>query len=179
MSKRYQNGYLRCAKRRSGLQCWKFLWREDNDKGKRVRCTAIIGTVAQLPTEQLARTAANELRVQINSDNNRCGIVPISGVENQKLVLLAVAGLVAFLSFRSTEKWKRAEFLADEMKEFFGDERVQRVTFFIDWRARRMLLHRDKEEETPVTRELQVRALRPQVIDEDPVSHLCNLLLQH
>ncbi len=33
MSKRYQNGYLRCAKRRSGLQCWEFLWRENNDAG--------------------------------------------------------------------------------------------------------------------------------------------------
>jgi hypothetical protein len=51
MSKRYQNGYLRCAKRRSGSQCWEFLWRENNDNGKRVRRTAIIGTVAQLPTE--------------------------------------------------------------------------------------------------------------------------------
>jgi hypothetical protein len=78
MSKRYQNGYLRCAKRRSGLQCWEFLWRETNDNGKRVRRTVIIGTVAQLPTEQLARAAANGLRVHINSDNNRCCIVPIS-----------------------------------------------------------------------------------------------------
>jgi integrase len=78
MSKRYQNGYLRCAKRKSGLQCWEFLWRENNDKGKRVRRTAIIDTVAQLPTEQLARAAANGLRVHINSDNNRSGIVAIS-----------------------------------------------------------------------------------------------------
>jgi len=78
MSKRYQNGHLRRAKRKSGLRCWEFLWRENDDNGKRVRRTAIICTVAQLPTEQLARAAANGLRVHINSDNNRCGIVPIS-----------------------------------------------------------------------------------------------------
>ena len=78
MSKRYQNGYLRCVRRKSGLQCWEFLWRENNDNGKRVRRTAVIGTVDQLPTEQLARAAANMLRVHINSDNNRCYIVPIS-----------------------------------------------------------------------------------------------------
>ena len=78
MSKRYQNGYLRCAKRKSGAQYWEFLWRENNDNGKRVRRTAIIGTVAQLPTEQLARVAANALRVNINSDSNRCCMVPIS-----------------------------------------------------------------------------------------------------
>ncbi len=71
MSKRYQNGYLRCAKRKSGLQCWEFLWREDDDSGKRVRRTAIIGTLAQLPTEQLART------LQIGSE---CISIPITTV---------------------------------------------------------------------------------------------------
>ena|ERR1700730_4324387 len=78
MSKRYQNGYLRCSKRKSGLQCWEFLWRENNDDGKCIRRTAIIGTVAQFSTEQLARVAAKRLRVHINSDSNRCWIVPIS-----------------------------------------------------------------------------------------------------
>lgn len=84
MSKRYQNGHLRCAKRKSGLQCWEFLWRENNGNGKRVCRTAIIGTVAQLPTEQLAGAAANGLRVHINSDNKRCCIVPISILLKQK-----------------------------------------------------------------------------------------------
>ncbi|MEO6815802.1 MAG: site-specific integrase [Edaphobacter sp.] len=76
MSKHYQNGYLRCAKRKSGLHCWEFLWRENNDDGKRIRRTAIVGTVEQFPTEQLAQAAANGLKVFINSD--RIQIQPIS-----------------------------------------------------------------------------------------------------
>jgi len=90
MSKRYQNGHLRCAKRKSGLQCWEFLWRENNGNGKRVCRTAIIGTVAQLPTEQLAGAAANGLRVHINSDNKRCCIVPISILLKAKIRNISV-----------------------------------------------------------------------------------------
>lgn len=78
MSKHYQDGYLRRAKRKSGLQCWEFLWRENNDDGKRVRRTAIVGTVEQFPTEQLAQAAANGLRVFINSDHARSQLQPIS-----------------------------------------------------------------------------------------------------
>lgn len=78
MSKHYQNGYLRYAKRKSGLQCWEFLWRENNDDGKRVRRTAIVGTVEQFPTEQLAQAAANGLKVFINSDRNRSQVQPIA-----------------------------------------------------------------------------------------------------
>lgn len=78
VSKRYQKGYLRCAKRKSGLHCWEFLWRENNDDGKRVRPTAVVGTVEEFPTEQLAQAAANRLRVFINSDRARSQLQPIS-----------------------------------------------------------------------------------------------------
>jgi len=63
MSKHYQNGYLRCAKRKSGLHCWESLWRENNDDGKRVRRTVIDGTVEQFPTG--GQAATNVLKVFI------------------------------------------------------------------------------------------------------------------
>jgi integrase len=78
MSQYYQHGYLRRAKRKSGPHCWEFLWRENDTTGKRIRRTAIIGTVEQYPTEELALLAANGLRMQINVDRNRYPVRPIS-----------------------------------------------------------------------------------------------------
>ena len=71
MRLRYQRGCLRCTKRKFGPDCWEFLWREDDPTGKRVRRTAVIGTVQQYPTDVLARAAVNGQRVYINQDRNR------------------------------------------------------------------------------------------------------------
>jgi hypothetical protein len=46
-------------------------WRENDDSGKRLRRTAVIGTVEQYPTEDLALAAVNGLRVSINEVCNR------------------------------------------------------------------------------------------------------------
>jgi hypothetical protein len=67
----YQRGCLRYAKRKSGSDCWEFLWRETDATGKRVRRTALIGTVDEYPTKELAQEAANGLRMRVNEDRNR------------------------------------------------------------------------------------------------------------
>jgi len=71
MRLRYQQGCLRCIKRKSGPDRWEFLWRENDVAGKRVRRTVIIGTVEQHPTRDLAQAAVNGLRMQVNEDRNR------------------------------------------------------------------------------------------------------------
>ncbi len=68
---RYQRGCLRRTKRKAGPDCWEFLWRENDATGKRVRRTAVIGTVEKYPTRDLAETAVNGLRVQVNEDRLR------------------------------------------------------------------------------------------------------------
>lgn len=45
---------------------WEFLWRETDPTGKRLRRTAVIGTVEQFPNEDLALAAVNGFRVCIN-----------------------------------------------------------------------------------------------------------------
>lgn len=67
----YQRGCLRRTKRRAGPDRWEYLWRENDVTGKRVRRTAVIGTVDQYPTRDLAQAAANGLRMQINEDRLR------------------------------------------------------------------------------------------------------------
>jgi integrase len=71
MRLRYQQGCLRCIKRKSGPDCWEFLWRENDAVQKRVRRTAVIGTVEEYPTKDLAQAAVNGLRMCINEDRNR------------------------------------------------------------------------------------------------------------
>jgi len=78
MGQHYQQGYLRCAPRKSGSYSWEFLWREDDDtSGKRVRRTALIGTIEQYPTKEDALHAVTGLRMQINADRNRRPVQPV------------------------------------------------------------------------------------------------------
>jgi hypothetical protein len=83
------------------------------------------------------------------------------------LVGTAVAVVVTIKSFRRTEQWKRAEFLATEMKEFFADPRVCNALSLIDWGARRIPLLEPTEPDqgkVRVTRQFQVRALLPHTL---------------
>jgi len=71
MRLRNQHGCLRCTRRKTGPSCWEFLWRENDADGNRTRRTAVIGTVEQFPTRDLAQAAVNGLRMSINQDRNR------------------------------------------------------------------------------------------------------------
>src|SRR5450756_1388610 len=95
-------------------------------------------------------------------------------IELLKLVVAALTlfvgifgGIVAYKSFRRNEKWKSAEFIAKEMKDFFADEQVRKTKLFIDWGARRIKLDESDTSEEAVTRNLQVKALRPHVVEQD------------
>jgi len=77
VSQRYQTGHLCRARRKSGPHVWEFLWRETDERGRRVHRTAIVGTVEQYPTEELAWTAANGLRVYLNGSRNHYSAKPI------------------------------------------------------------------------------------------------------
>ena len=66
MNTRHQRGHLRCTTRKNGPAVWEFLWRESDATGKRVRRTAVIGTVEQFPAGDLALLAVNGLSFSIN-----------------------------------------------------------------------------------------------------------------
>ena len=73
--------------------------------------------------------------------------------------------LGGLLQYRRAELWKRAEFLAGEMKTFFADQPIAQALTMVDWTARRINLLNVKSEDpkdwTLVTRDLQNRALLP------------------
>jgi len=76
-----------------------------------------------------------------------------------------VALVFGFWQYRKADKWKRAEFLATEMKEFFDDGDIKNALIMIDWAPRRINLFslesQNSKDYPKVTRQLQVTALRP------------------
>jgi hypothetical protein len=75
---------------------------------------------------------------------------------------------LALWQFGRAEQWRRAEFLAREMKDFFADRNVQNALLMIDWGTRRIELYgkdgSKAEGSVVVTRKLQIAALRPHTI---------------
>jgi hypothetical protein len=63
MRLRNQRGCLRCTRRKTGPSYWEFLWRENDSDGNRTRRTAVIGTVEQLPSRDLAESPAEPMLV--------------------------------------------------------------------------------------------------------------------
>ena len=89
------------------------------------------------------------------------------------LSLLGVGGtafalVFGFFQYRKADQWKRAEFIAKEMKEFFENADVQNVLLMIDWAPRRINLFHEKENDPKkyprITRDLQVSALEPHTL---------------
>ena len=78
-----------------------------------------------------------------------------------------IAAVIAVRSFIRTEQWKKAEFLAHEMKEFFANEQVRTALTLIDWGARDVKLLDQQavnKGKVFVTRQMQVRALLPHTL---------------
>jgi len=72
------------------------------------------------------------------------------------------------LQYAKSEKWKRTEFLADEMTSFFADPDIRNVLKMIDWAPRRINLFQteDRNPETypVISREVQISALVPHTL---------------
>ena len=85
--------------------------------------------------------------------------------------------LFGVFQYRRSEKWKRAEFVAKEIKEFESDPVVRNALLMIDWGARKINLtlvpDQQFENFVDVTREMQRNALMPhpcKTIDDSETS---------
>jgi hypothetical protein len=80
------------------------------------------------------------------------------------------AFLFAFVQYRRSEQWKRAEFIANEVKDFESDPVVQNALLMIDWGNRRINLFLNSDLTgagfAKITREVQWRALLPHPIKQ-------------
>jgi len=85
--------------------------------------------------------------------------------------------LFGVFQYRRSERWKRAEFVAKEVKEFESDPVVRNALLMIDWGVRKINLNFVPNEKfdnyIEVTREMQRKALMPhpyKTIDDSDVS---------
>jgi hypothetical protein len=62
-------------------------------------------------------------------------------------LLIVAGGIVAFVvglwQYRRAQKWKRSEWVAQEMRQFFGDADVRRALLMIDWGKREITFSTD------------------------------------
>jgi hypothetical protein len=61
------------------------------------------------------------------------------------LVGAAIAFAIGLVQYRRAQQWKRAEWVAQEMKQLFSDPIVQAALMMIDWGSRQILLYPDRE----------------------------------
>src|ERR1700733_518476 len=102
-----------------------------------------------------------------------------SAFETFKFVLSVIGYLGALTAFfvglaqyKRADYWKRAEFLAKDLKDFFNDKQVSTALTLMDWGARYVSLGvkeadatvQHRGDETLVNRALQCSALRPHTI---------------
>jgi hypothetical protein len=82
------------------------------------------------------------------------------------LILLgaALAFIIGLAQYRRAQQWKRVEWVAQEMKSFFGDPVVQAAWLMIDWGSRRIPLYPDRQAESEryvrLTNEIVANALQ-------------------
>lgn len=59
--------------------------------------------------------------------------------------LLGIFSFVkAIIEYRKSQMWKESEFLSNESKQFFSDDRIKIVLTLLDWNARKVMIF-DKE----------------------------------
>ena len=101
-------------------------------------------------------------------------------IEIAKLVvsILGFGGTIMTIAmatrqYRRAEQWKRAEFVAKEVKEFENSLVVRNALAMVDWGARRVNLRLKQNPEDGdlirVTREMQWKALLPHSVKDDSV----------
>src|SRR6202140_3038818 len=75
---RFQQGSLQIVKRAGGRKAWEYRWYELQADGSRTRRNLMVGSLEQYPNETAAQKAVAALRADINAENPRTRLTPIS-----------------------------------------------------------------------------------------------------
>ncbi|WP_354132554.1 hypothetical protein [Bradyrhizobium sp. RT4b] len=67
-------------------------------------------------------------------------------VASNNYLLSVEAAKRATVQAAEQQNWKKAEFLANQVKDFFGDEGVERTIYMLDWHIRKLVIADDDEE---------------------------------
>lgn len=75
---RYQRGSLRFIRRKDGGKLWEYRWRKAQTDSTRKRRSMIVGSLEDYPSESIAQTAVDSLRLNINLSTQQVAIKDIS-----------------------------------------------------------------------------------------------------
>ena len=75
---RFQQGSLQLVDRSGGKKTWEYRWYELQSDGSRRRRNLMVGSLEQYPNETAAQKAVAALRADINAENPRTSLTPIS-----------------------------------------------------------------------------------------------------
>jgi integrase len=75
---RFQQGSLQLVERAGGKKAWEYRWYDIEPDGRRRRRNLVLGTTEEYPNETAAQRAVAALRVDINSEAPRTGLMPVS-----------------------------------------------------------------------------------------------------
>jgi hypothetical protein len=75
------------------------------------------------------------------------GWTPDDLLKAATLLGAAVAFVIGLIQYRRAQQWKRAEWVAQEMKGVFSDPLVQAALTMIDWGATNVVLYPERSEE--------------------------------
>ncbi len=75
---RFQQGSLQIVDRAGGKKAWEYRWYELQADGSRRRRNLMVGSLEQYPNETTAQKAVAALRADINAENPRSSLTPIS-----------------------------------------------------------------------------------------------------
>jgi hypothetical protein len=108
--------------------------------------------------------AASEREYSLKLSEHRLALITFT--------VTCAAVIAGFFQYLKADKWKRAEFLAKEMHDFFNDKEIQIALTMIDWGVRDVQLGDlgDGRKTTIITREMQISALRPHTMDHTDFS---------
>ena len=91
------------------------------------------------------------------------------------LVGAVAAFSLAVIQYRRAEKWKRIEFIANEIKDFEADPMIKNALTMIDWGTRRVNLYNTPtpkaDDFVRITREIQWKALLPHTLKKEHVEY--------
>lgn len=76
-SNRYQEGSIHRMPRAKGPDVWVFRWRELQEDGRRIQKKRLIGDLGRFPRKADAKRAAENLRSEINAQQQRFGKITI------------------------------------------------------------------------------------------------------
>jgi integrase len=100
MARKYQRGNLTQKPRVNGPDVWEFRWRDASGRQR----SKLLGTIEQYPTVREAQSAADAVRLEINSESRRVVSITVAALADRYLADDIEMGRLAYatqLSYRS------------------------------------------------------------------------------